>query len=270
MDISEKKGRLEQIFRDIGGAVVAFSGGVDSTFLLKMAVDTLGAENVLAVTARSSTYPESELREARRAVEAFGVSHEEVDSEELQIEGFAENLPDRCYYCKKELFGKLVEIARREGYNTVVDGTNADDAFDHRPGRKAARELEIRSPLLEAGLTKEDIRSLSKEMGLRTWDKGSFACLASRFPYGDMITEEKLEQVGLAEEVLREAGFRQFRVRHHGTVARIEVAAEEIPRLHDAGFAGRIVRALKELGYKYVTLDLEGYRTGSMNETLDR
>jgi uncharacterized protein len=269
MDIAEKKDKLEQTFRDIGDVLVAFSGGVDSTFLLKMAVDTLGAEKVLAVTARSSTYPATELEEARRAAKAFGVLHKEIDSEELDIEQFAENPPDRCYYCKKELFGKLVEIARREGYGAVADGTNADDAFDHRPGRKAARELEIRSPLLEAGLTKDDIRSLSKQMGLSTWDKGSFACLASRFPYGDRITEKKLEQVGLAEDVLREAGFGQFRVRHHGTVARIEVAPDEISRLHDAVLARQIVGALKKLGYKYVTLDLEGYRTGSMNETLE-
>jgi len=269
MNASEKRIKLEQELRDIGRLLVAFSGGVDSTFLLKVAVDTLGADNVLAVTARSPTYPESELAEACEAASQFGVSHMVVDSEEVSIREFAENRPDRCYYCKKELFSKLVEIAQRKDYVAVADATNADDKFDRRPGRKAARELGIRSPLAEAGLTKGEIRSLSKEMGLRTWDKGAFACLASRLPYGDAITEEKLRQVGRAEEVLRKAGFRQFRVRHHGTVARIEVAPEEIPRFHDSGFAAQIVREIKKAGYSYVALDLEGYRTGSMNEMLD-
>ena len=270
MDASEKRLKLERIFRDIGKALVAFSGGVDSTFLLNAAVEALGAENVLAVTARSATYPQSELEEARQMAKALGVPHEEVDSEELQVEQFAQNPPDRCYYCKKELFSKLIDVAHRRGYNAVVDGTNADDTRDHRPGRKAARELGIRSPLLEAGITKDEIRSLSRKMGLSTWNKGAFACLASRFPYGDTITKEKLRWVGQAEEVLRKAGFRQFRVRHHGTVARIEVAPEEMPRFHDARFAAQIARDLKKLGYTYVALDLEGYRTGSMNEMFDR
>jgi uncharacterized protein len=270
MDLSEKKLKLDRILDSIGTLVIAFSGGVDSTFLLKTAADVLGADKVLAVTARSATYPTSELEEARRTATAFGVPHEEIDSDELQIEQFAQNPPNRCYYCKKELFSKLLDVAQRKGYHAVADGTNADDAHDHRPGRKAAAELGIHSPLLEAGLTKDDIRTLSREIGLTTWDKGSFACLASRFPYGNSITEEKLRQVGQAEEVLREAGFRQFRVRHHGTVARIEVAPEEMARFHDEQFAARIVREVKKAGYAYVTLDLEGYRTGSMNETYHR
>jgi uncharacterized protein len=270
MDLDGKKLKLDRILRGIGKVVIAFSGGVDSTFLLKTATDVLGAENVLAVTARSPTYPTSELAEARTIAISLGVPHHEIDSDELQIEQFVQNPPDRCYYCKKALFSKLLDVAQRNGHRTVADGTNADDTRDHRPGRKAAAELGIRSPLLEAGLTKDDIRSLSRKMGLTTWNKGSFACLASRFPYGDSITEEKLSQVAQAEEVLRKAGFRQFRVRHHGTVARIEVAPEEMVRFHDESFAARIIRDVKKAGYAYVALDLEGYRTGSMNEPRDR
>ena len=261
--------RLRERLRVIGSAAVAFSSGVDSTFLLRVAHEELG-ERVVAVTARSHTFPKRELYEAAAFCRAEGVRHEVIDSEELDIPGFAENPPDRCYHCKRELFGRLLAFALENGLAAVLDGSNIDDDGDYRPGRRAIRELGIVSPLHEAGLTKAEIRALSREMGLPTSDKPSFACLASRFPYGERITAATLARVEKAEQWLLDAGFglRQLRVRSHGDMARIEVPSDDIPRL--AARAAEIAAAFKDLGFAYVTLDLLGYRTGSMNEVLVR
>ncbi len=265
----EKLQRLRETLRSFGGAVIAFSGGVDSTFLLKVAQEELG-ERALAVTATSETYPSRELKEAEELASAMGARHLVIESEELEIPGFRENPPNRCYFCKGELFSKLKGIAENEGLPTVLDGTNFDDLSDHRPGRAAAEELGVRSPLQEVGLAKEEIRALSRRLGLLTWDKPAFACLSSRFPYGSAITREKLRAVDEAEEYLRALGFGQLRVRHHDDIARLELEPGEMERVLRVGLASQIVEKLKSLGFNYVTLDLEGYRTGSMNEPLER
>jgi uncharacterized protein len=219
----------------------------------------------LAVTATSKTFPERELNEARELAVHLGGRHLIIESEELDIPEFRDNPRNRCYYCKKELFGKLIDVADQEGFSFVLDGTNCDDAGDHRPGRQAAEELLVRSPLEEAGFTKQDIRDLSRIMALPTWDKPAFACLSSRFPYGTAITAERVGQVGLAEEALRGLGFRTLRVRYHGTVARIELGEEEFARATGAE-RDDVVRLVKATGFTYVALDLQGYRTGAMNE----
>ena len=270
MDSSADLQRYEtllSILRELRSAVVAFSGGVDSSLLLHAAKEALG-DRVLAVTAVSPTYPGSELEEAVSLAKAWGVRHRLVESDELKIPGFSENPPDRCYHCKKELFGILSAIARDEGYAAVCDGSNADDARVYRPGRRAAKELSVRSPLEEAGLTKEEVRALSRRFGLPTADRGSFACLASRFPYGASIDREKLARVEACEEALRRLGFRQFRVRVHGAVARIEVDRDEIPRLFDASTADAVHDHFRKNGFLYVSVDLKGYRAGSMDEGL--
>lgn len=268
-ELEAKYRNLKDMLQDTGGVLVAYSGGADSTLLLKVAMEALG-DRALAVTASSETYPSEEVKEAVCLANQMGARLRSIHTDEIESEQFSSNPPERCFYCKQELFGKLVAIAREEGLPVVADGSNVDDTGDYRPGMRAASELGIRSPLREAGFTKAEVRELSRELGLPTWDKPSFACLASRFPYGTQITRERLGQVGAAEQALRQMGFRQVRVRHHGDTARIEVGIEDLARLVEPETRERIVAELLGLGYLYVTLDLEGYRTGSMNKPLAR
>jgi len=266
MSIESKNRKLEELLTELGSVVVAFSGGVDSTFLLYMAREVLGIDKVVALTATSPTYPGHEFNESVRLARHLGVRQIVVDSNELEIPGFADNPPQRCYHCKKELFDICLGKARELGYAVVLDGSNLDDLDDYRPGRQAAMELKIRSPLLEAGLTKDEIRTLSRASGLTTADKQPFACLASRFPYGTRITAERLQQIDRCETYMRENGFHTFRVRYHGDTARIEVGLDELERIIDDEMRCKVLTEFKDAGFTYVALDLQGYRTGSMNE----
>ncbi len=266
MQLEKKYALLKDNLAELGSAVIAFSGGVDSTFLLLTARDVLGADKIIALTATSPTYPSHEFNESVRLAKQLGVNQVVVDSNELEIPGFADNPPQRCYHCKKELFDICLGKAKDLGYREVLDGSNLDDLDDYRPGRQAATELKVRSPLLEAELTKDDIRELSRKNGLSTADKQPFACLASRFPYGTRITAERLQQIDRCESFMREKGFHTFRVRYHGETARIEVALDEIPRIIDDNMRNELLSEFKAAGFTYIALDLQGYRTGSMNE----
>jgi len=268
MKLQDKLKQLEQHIKQMGSLAVAYSGGVDSTFLLKVAQDVL-QDLVIAVTARSSTYPEREFKEAAKFVRIAGIRQIVLEFEELDIKDFADNPPNRCYLCKYELFSRIKEVAGKHNIKFIAEGSNIDDLGDYRPGMQAIKELRIISPLKDAGLGKDAIRILSKQMGLSTWDKPAFTCLASRFPYGEKITREKLAMVDRAERYLLELGFKQVRVRHHGDTARIEVAQAERPRFFDLELMDNVYKLFREIGFAYTSLDLKGYRTGSMNEVID-
>ncbi|MDR2037759.1 MAG: ATP-dependent sacrificial sulfur transferase LarE [Bacteroidales bacterium] len=267
-DIYLKLGKLRSFLQQKGRVAVAFSGGVDSTFLLKVAHEVLG-NNVLAITARSGLFPVREMEESRAFTSENKIQHIICDIDELKIDGFIKNPPDRCYLCKKTLFRTFLKVASDHGFIYLSEGSNTDDAGDYRPGMKAIKELGVLSPLKESGFSKEEIRQLSREMGLPTWEKPSFACLASRFPYGEPITREKLNTIEKAEKFLFDLGFQQIRVRYHGNLARIEVAPGEMDQLMVPEMRRIIDEGIKKTGFTYVSVDLQGYRTGSMNESLN-
>lgn len=267
MNEEMKLDALRRILSDLGGVAVAFSGGVDSTFLLKVAHDTLG-DRAIAVTARSCSFPERELREAQLFCAREGIRHFVCDSEELDIDGFSHNPKNRCYLCKTELFQKIWMVARENGISHVAEGSNMDDNGDYRPGLTAVKEQGVLSPLRQVTLYKQEIRSLSRELGLPTWDKQSFACLSSRFPYGQEITRERLRMVEQAEQFLLDLGLHQVRVRCHDTLARIETDEAGFELLQARRVREQVYAAFKTYGFTYVAMDLLGYRTGSMNETL--
>jgi len=266
--VDERIKRLRNVIEKLGSVVVAYSGGVDSTLLLKVCLDTLGRENVLAVTAVSPLYPVEEVETARTLAEELGAKHLLIETEEMNDERFIKNTPQRCYYCKLELFTKLLAIAKAHGLRFVVDGSNADDASDYRPGMQAGCELGVISPLKEANLRKADIRELSRMLGLPTWNKPTMACLASRFPYYYEITDEELRMVAEGERFLRGIGLTQVRLRHHGYLARIEILPNEFSLLMADGVREMVVERLRSIGYIWVTLDLRGYQSGSFNEML--
>ncbi|MCK4401454.1 ATP-dependent sacrificial sulfur transferase LarE, partial [bacterium] len=262
----QKLQHLKKILVKMESVLIAYSGGVDSAFLVKVAKDVLDDDKVVAVTATSLTYPANEIKEAETIAKGLKARHLVIKTDELSNQKFTENSTNRCYWCKKELFSKLIALAKEYRLNYVLDGSNYDDAKDFRPGMRAVEKLGVRSPLKEAGFTKDEIRSLSERLGLLTWNKPSLACLASRFPYGMKITKENLAKVDKAETLLRKFGITQVRVRHHDKIARIEIPKNEISKLLKENVRDKIITKFKELGYTYVTVDLEGYRTGSMNE----
>jgi uncharacterized protein len=265
--LQEKEQRLRAILREIRGCIVAFSGGVDSAYLALIAHQELGPR-ALAVTAESPSYPTYQRNIALELVRTFGFQHEIISSGEMEQPDYTANPTNRCYFCKHELYSLLQAMAAARGFRCVVDGNNLDDTADYRPGRQAGVELEVRSPLIEAGLRKEEIRELSRGHGLPTWNQAASACLSSRIPYGSPVTLEKLRMIDQGEEFLRSMGFRQFRVRHHGDVARIEIAREELPKALTVDMFDVLGREFKRLGFKFVAVDVQGYRTGALNEVL--
>ena len=265
--LAQKQQHLEEILAGYRSVLIAFSGGVDSAYLAIAAAAVLGKQ-ALAVTADSPSYPDAHRRLALSIAGGFGFAHEVIHTGELERPEYRANPANRCYYCKDELYSRLASLARERGLAVVVDGNNADDRGDYRPGRQAAREHGVRSPLDEADLTKDEIRELARKAGLDSWNEPASACLSSRIPYGTEVSDEKLRQIESAENVLRELGFRVFRVRHHDAVARLEIARSEMPRALDPAISAQLVTALKALGYQYVSLDLQGYRLGSLNEAL--
>jgi len=269
MNLNTKEERLREIFRELDSVIVAYSGGVDSSYVAYVANAELGPRAV-CITGQSASLPEYQRAEIDSVVQRFGFQHEVIQTEELENPGYRANNPDRCFFCKDELYTKLESVARTRGIKSIVDGSTVDDLGDYRPGRRAASQHEVRSPLIEAGLTKSEVRELSRRATLPTWDKPASPCLSSRIAYGTTVTIERLGKVDRGEEILREFGFREFRVRHHDQLVRIEIAPAEMDRVLRKDLVAELARRFRELGFKYVTLDLEGFRSGSMNEVLDR
>jgi uncharacterized protein len=267
MSVIAKEERLRELFRTLESVIVAYSGGVDSSYVAYVASAELGARAV-CITGQSASLPTYQNGEIDRVVKSFGLNHEIVNTDELELPGYRANNGDRCYFCKDELYGKLESVARSRGIDHIVDGSTVDDLNDYRPGRQAAKQHAVRSPLIEVGLNKDEVRELSRRAMLPTWDKPASPCLSSRIAYGTPVTIERLEKVDRGEEILREFGFREFRVRHHDTLVRLEISPAEMDRVLQKDVVDQLAARFRELGFKYVTLDLHGFRSGSMNEAL--
>jgi uncharacterized protein len=267
MSVIAKEDRLRELFRSLESVIVAYSGGVDSSYVAYVANAELGADAV-CITGQSASLPSYQNGEIERVVKSFGFNHEIINTDELELPGYRANNSDRCYFCKDELYGKLESVARSRGIEHIVDGSTMDDLDDYRPGRQAAKQHAVRSPLIEVGLNKDEVRELSRRAMLPTWDKPASPCLSSRIAYGTTVTIERLEKVDRGEQILREFGFREFRVRHHDTLVRLEISSAEMDRVLQKDVIDQLAARFRELGFKYVTLDLHGFRSGSMNEAL--